>query len=208
MPKGRYATEKDGPFCGAKRANRSATCKNYAGFRTDHPGTGRCFKHGGNAGLRGSTQHGRYSKLEHRRVKEIMDTLTAMQDNAMDLIPEANLLRAMLIDYVNRYDEFVEALMAWYADPETKARPRRALDVTDAANLAESISRIIHRMHQITSEGAISLITFKRVTEMMGIIVAKYVKDEKLLEHISHEWQQLALDAKTAPLDHNQEDED
>lgn len=198
----RYANEKDGPFCGAQRTNRGGkTCKNYAGFRTDHPGTGRCFKHGGNLGQKATMAHGRYSALEHRRVKEIMDTLIQMQDNAMDLIPEANLLRAMLIDYVNRYDEFVEALMAWYADPETKARPRRSLDVTDAANLAESISRIIHRMHQITSEGAISLVTFKRVTEMMGIIVAKYVKDETLLEHISHEWDQLALDAKTAPLE-------
>lgn len=198
----RYSTEKDGPFCGAKRTNRSKTCKNYAGFRTEHPGVGRCFKHGGNTVKSGQVmQHGRYSKIEHKRVKEIMDDLALIHDNAMDLIPEVNLLRALLIDYINHYDEFVEALMAWYADPETKSRPRRVLDVADAATLVESISRVVHRMHQINSEGAVSLVTFKRVTEAMGIIMAKYVKDEKILEHISNEWANLALDAKTAPVD-------
>lgn len=195
--KRRLCSEKDGPFCGRMRAHGKGACKNYAGFKTDHPGEGACFKHGGRTA--NSLKHGRYSSVTHRQVRETLDTLTQMQEDAMDLIPEANLLRAMLIDYVNRYDEFVEALMAWYADPDNKMRPRRSLDITDAAGLAESISRIVHRMHQIQSEGAISLITFARVTEQMGITVARYVKDKKTLEQIQAEWQHLALDAKTPP---------
>lgn len=114
----------------------------------------------------------------------------------MDLIPEATVLRALTVDFINRYNEFQEALMAWYADPESNSRPRKIVDLSDAAHLIESISRIIHRMHQIQSEGAISLETFKRVTELMGIIVAKHVKDPVTLEKIESEWMSLALDAK------------
>jgi len=33
-------------LCGAKTQS-GGTCKNKAGFRTEHPGFGKCFKHGG-----------------------------------------------------------------------------------------------------------------------------------------------------------------
>ena len=184
-----------GPFCGAKRAGRDKTCKNPAGFRTDHHGTGRCFKHGGNV-HKVAAVHGRYSQLEYERVSEIMDRLEAIDENAMDLLPEVKLLRALLIDFINNYDKNQDALFAWLADPTNKARPRRLMDLQDAGQLVESISRVVHRLHQIQSEGAISLVTFKRVTEQMGIIVAKHVKDEKLLTRISDEWDALVLDAK------------
>src|SRR5919205_260646 len=36
----------DGDKCGAK-TQRGGKCKNRAGFRTDHPGFGSCFKHSG-----------------------------------------------------------------------------------------------------------------------------------------------------------------
>jgi hypothetical protein len=36
----------DGDKCGAKTQS-GGTCKNQAGFRTDHPGFGSCFKHSG-----------------------------------------------------------------------------------------------------------------------------------------------------------------
>jgi hypothetical protein len=36
----------DGDKCGAK-TQRGGKCKNRAGFRTDHPGYGSCFKHSG-----------------------------------------------------------------------------------------------------------------------------------------------------------------
>lgn len=204
---GHYATERDGPFCNRPRAHGRGPCKNYAGFRTDHPGEGPCFKHQG--GRRTNLKHGRYSIIQHRRVVEAMDQLIAIQDNALDLVPEITLLRALLIDYINRYDEFVEALMTWYAQPDVKSRPRRILDITDASGLVNTISQVVHRLHQINSEGAISLATFQRVTEHMGIIVARYVKDEKTLEQISAEWRNLAIDAKAPqPSTTEEEDED
>lgn len=117
----------------------------------------------------------------------------------MDLVPEVNLLRALTIDYINRYDTFVNALMAWYEDPESNSKPRRIMDISDASHLVESISRIVQRMHQIQAEGSISMETFKRVTENMGMIVARYVKDSLVLNRIEHDWMNLAMDAKAPP---------
>lgn len=199
-----FTRQDTGPFCDARRSFRQTggvvkRCKQPAGWRTDHPGVGRCKFHGGITSKQ--TKHGRYSTIKHKHVSGILDELEQVHDQVMDLAPETKLIRALLIDYVNRYDEFQEALMAWYADKESNTKPRRIMDISDAANLVESVSRVVHRMHQIESEGAISLVTFKRVTEQMGIIVAKHVKDERTLSHISEEWGLLALDAKTSPIE-------
>jgi hypothetical protein len=179
--------------CNAKRKD-GQPCRKPAGHSTVHPGSGRCIQH--DRGAEQHVKHGWYTKVKHARVREILQDLQDVEMNVMDLIPEATLLRAMTIDYVNRYEDFQAAIMAWYADPESTTRPRKILDISDAANLIEAISRIVARMHQIQSEGAISLETFKRVTEHMGVIVAKYTKDPETLNKIEAEWMDLALDAK------------
>lgn len=200
-----FTSARTGPFCGAKRFGREETCRNGAGFRTEHPGQGRCFKHGGNR----VTKSGRYAGIEHATVQERMDEIAAMETNVLDLEPEALLLRALIADYIDRYEDFVNALMAWYHAPDVKVKPRRILDISDASNLIESVSRIVERIHKIQSSGAISLATFARVTEQMGIIVANHVKDETVLNTIDTEWASLALDAKnprTTPTLEEEED--
>lgn len=190
-------TPAPGKKCGAPRRgiHKGKTCKQPAGARTKHLGVGRCSRHGGNA----TVKHGWYSAITHARIAGVLDELGKMEMNVMDLVPEANLLRAMTIDFVNQYDEFVEALLAWYADPAANQRPRKIMDISDASHLIESISRIVHRMHQIQSEGSISLDTFRRVTEHMGIIVAQHVPDPVVLNAIETAWMDLALDTKAAP---------
>ena len=47
-------------------------CKNAAGFKTDHPGEGRCVSHGGNLG-RGTTKTGRFSLLSHNKLAPRVD---------------------------------------------------------------------------------------------------------------------------------------
>src|SRR5436853_2892956 len=167
-----------GPFCDAKRTDGSGKlCKQPAGWMTSHPGQGRCKWHGG-ASSKSHLVHGRYSNLKNRRVAEIFEELAEHDTAILDLTPEIHLLRAMTVDFINRHDDFVEALMAWYADPDTNQRPRRAMDISDCVSLVEAISRVAYRMHQIQSEVSITLDTFRRVTERMGVIVAQQVADE------------------------------
>src|SRR5687768_14069600 len=84
-------------LCNGKRRN-GELCKKPAGAGTDHLGEGRCRRHGGLQSKR--VVHGWYSQVTHARIREVLVELAKMDMNAMDLIPEANLLRAMTIDYV------------------------------------------------------------------------------------------------------------
>ena len=146
-------------------------------------------------------KHGRYSMIQHEGLKEKLGQLEALEADVMDLAPEVQLLRALVIDYVERYQSFSEALIAWHADQSGKtSKPRKVMDITDAGNLIEKISRTVHRIHQIHSTGSITLDTFKRVVESMGIVVASYVREKQGLNSIEQEWSSLALEAKDPGL--------
>lgn len=194
-----------GPFCGAKRRRRDTVCKLPAGFRTDHPGQGRCYLHGGASKV---TSTGRYSKIIHHTLAEKLEELSLCEKNVMDLAPEAELLRTLVADYINRYDDFVDALLAWYADGDTNQKPRRIMDLADCARMIESISRVVYRIHQMQSQGAISMDTFRRVTETMGVIVARHVNDDDTLKKIEADWSTLALDARHPVLRDDTESDD
>lgn len=199
----------DGPFCGApcrNRADPNHHCRQPAGWRTDHPGQGHCNRHGGvlSSTRNAKLKTGRYSTIVHRTVRDAMDQMAQIETDVMDLVPEANLLRALTVDYINRYQEFSEALLAWYADSDpdadsdskSRTKPRKIMDLSDAGRLVEAISRVVARIHQVQSTGAISLETFRRVTEMMGVTVATHIRDESLLSAIESDWSSIALDAK------------
>jgi hypothetical protein len=139
----------------------------------------------------------RYQNVERHALRDLAARIAATEPDITDLSEELHLLRALLIQYINEYEKFIEALMAWYAEPDIKQKPRRIMDISDVSGLIESVSRIAERMHKIRSEGSIDLVTFQRVTEQMGIIVARLVKDPEILARIEAEWGVLALDAKT-----------
>ena len=185
-----------GPFCEAQLrslGHQQKTCRNPAGKWTDHPGQGRGYLHV----VRSVKKSGRYSTIDHERFREKLGKLEAIEQDVMDLVPEVQLLRTLVVDYVERYEAFHEALVAWHADQHGKtSKPRKILDISDAGNLIEKISRTVHRIHQIHSTGSITLDTFKRVVESMGIVVAKHVEDKALLDAIEIDWSQLALDPR------------
>lgn len=187
----RPASRRVGPFCGRIKKD-GKPCQNLAGYRTPHPGQGQCFKHGGNI----VRMNGRYSNVVHDSLREKLDQIANDEVALMDLAPEATLLRALTIDFVNRYELFSQALLKWYATNDASTKPRRIMDIADAGRLVEAISRVVHRMHQIQQEGAISLETFRRVTEMMGVVVTKHVTDPETLFKIEQEWAALPVDAK------------
>lgn len=145
---------------------------------------------------------GRYSHLEQKRIAGIMSELEKRDKNIMDLTPEVLLLRALLIDFVNRYDDFVEQLEAWYRARSLSQKagpppPSKIPDLADAKDLIEGVSRIVERIHKIEREGSISLDTFRRLVEEMGVIVSRHVADQKTLAKIERDWQHLAIEPKT-----------
>jgi hypothetical protein len=102
---------------GETRAKPHAICG--AKTRSGEPCTqkpmpnGRCKMHGGMSTGRPVT-HGRYAKINRPRVADLLEQ-NRQDANPLDITEELHLLRALVIDYVERYDEQTEALIAWHS---------------------------------------------------------------------------------------------
>jgi hypothetical protein len=98
-------------FCRGWNAKRKKYCSARAGSGTDHLGEGRCRHHRGNA----SVKSGRYSTITTRpRLKELLERFEADED-PLDLSREVTLLRALMVDLAERWDEMMEGNARWHA---------------------------------------------------------------------------------------------
>lgn len=175
--------------CGAR--NRSGgRCKKQAGWGTDHVGEGRCRLHGGATPIK----HGRYSKVSRPRIRELLVELDKDPD-PLNLVPEAQLIRALAMDFAERYEDLVEALLAWNLAEQRQAeeeertpRPQRLPSLHELTGVVEAASRVVERILRHRKETAITLETFNRVMRQMGVVVARHVTDAKALASIEREW--------------------
>ncbi|HEY5085931.1 MAG TPA: HGGxSTG domain-containing protein, partial [Gemmatimonadaceae bacterium] len=107
--------------CAAK--TRSGTpCRNAAGFKTDHVGQGRCRFHGGC----NPVKSGRYSKINRTRIRDLIEAHAA-DDAPLDTLPELAAARALFQDFLERYDENHDAVLAWYAQQRINPEQQEAL---------------------------------------------------------------------------------
>lgn len=99
------------PICGAQKRNKPGeVCTQPAGKNTPHEGNGRCWLHGGLTPVKS----GRWSKVTRRAITEIIEQLER-DDDPLDILPDLHMVRALLIDFVNRYKKNSEAVLAWHA---------------------------------------------------------------------------------------------
>lgn len=187
------------PVCGAQCVYKAVGtyCQSPAGFQTDHFGEGRCFRHGGKT----PCKSGRYSIVSRPTLRKWMGKLEKLDDDPMDLIPELQFLRAIVMDFIERYDEFTEALLGWYAsfkkNFQLAGRPKQVLDIADVSRIVGQIAYVVTRIQQMRQNGAITMKTFARVTEAMGVEVARHVKDGELLQAIEDGWNSIRIDPIT-----------
>lgn len=98
-------------YCRGWRPKAGAYCKRRAGSNTDHPGVGRCSRHDG-----GNRKHGRYSTVNHVRLKDLIEKFQSMSpEEALDIFPELAVARALLHDQLERFEAHSDALLAWHA---------------------------------------------------------------------------------------------
>lgn len=96
-------------YCRAWNEKRQKYCRQRSGAGTDHKGEGRCRHHKGNAPVK----HGRYSRIKRPRIRELLDDFE--NDPApLDLLPEVKLLRALVLDFIERWDELTELTFRWH----------------------------------------------------------------------------------------------
>ena len=165
--------------CGAARKQGEGPCGQKAGWGTDHPGAGRCKLHGGASPI----VHGRYSKVSAARLKlHVADQ--ASDPDPLSLFPELQLLRALTVDYINRYEEHTEALLAWHSSfgkpGAAPAKPRKVMDLIEAGKLLELTGRAVDRIQKQTTD-VTKHPTFLHVVREMGKHVLANVDNETRL---------------------------
>lgn len=106
------------PRCGAKTRRQGRTCANIAGLRTNHLGQGKCWLHGGASLIK----HGRYSSINRERLRDLIANHEKDAD-PLNILPEIAALRALFQDYIERYDDNTEALLAWHHSYEATRVP-------------------------------------------------------------------------------------
>ena len=190
-----------GPKCESPTKRTDYPCRNPAGFRTDHPGAGRCYLHGG----RSLVKHGKYRTIYDSTLGEAIERFEQDPD-ALSLFRELATLRALTERFIVRYEEFREQLDAWYEDwtlanPKGQPpRPPRLLDLYDARVLLDDVGKMVARIEKIRAQNAISQPEMIRLmTEMARVVDHVVSRDveagqaEAIKEEVRERWLQIRL---------------
>ncbi|HSR53819.1 MAG TPA: hypothetical protein VLV83_23580 [Acidobacteriota bacterium] len=178
------------------RTRSGGRCKKSAGWGTEHVGQGRCRLHGGSTPIK----NGLYSTIKNERIRELMEEMKDAPWKGLE--EDVRLCRALIRDFVERYEEYMEALVAWHESfhtGESAPKPKKVLDISAAVPLVEKMSKVIERAHKMETEGSISLTLFAYLMEQMGVIVAKHVTDPDALAAIERDWGELRADPRAKP---------
>ena len=189
------------PTCGAK-TRKGGVCKNKAGKGTDHPGEGRCKFHGGATPIK----TGRYSKINRPRIKELLEEF-ANDKEPFELLPEVQLLRALVQDYIERYDEITEALLAWhesFVNPEYAdySKPTKVMDIISAGTFIKQIGDLVEKIQKQKERKSVSFVDLHRVMGALGEEVVGAVLEvipdadlgARLIESIQSRWNSIRLE--------------
>ena len=181
---------RNGAKCGAKTRS-GGKCKQPAGLRTDHPGEGRCYLHGGMTPIKS----GRYSKVKRTALRELIEAHAGDPD-PLDVLPEIAAARALFQDFVERYDEWREAFLDWHASFSTgdgPKKPREVLDLADGVRHLSTIATIAQREKKLQLDNAISRSDLLRFLAEMTRVVEREVKDASTQKRIKDGWASLQL---------------
>src|SRR5678815_141457 len=161
--------------CGRK-ANDGHPCTNQKGYGTDHLGDGPCKYHGGCSPV------SVYTKLKRQLTVEALKQVEEMVEDPMDLRPEVQLLRAMVIEFHNRYEEFKAAILTfhnsfnpalteflasdsplvWAKARESlkltlsNQRPREVPDITNSSLIVDRVGKMVERIHKMKMDQALT----------------------------------------------------
>ena len=147
--------------CGAKK-RKSGTCRQPAGWGTDHPGEGRCKLHGG-ASVRGvdhpNFKTGLYSRYLPDAIQQKVQTF--LDADPLELISEMALLRALLAEYVGRFNGVTPT----------------ARDIALLADLTERVGKFSERINKMRNESALTGAEIAFLATRVADIVVKYIDD-------------------------------
>jgi len=141
---------------------------------------------------------GRYAdRLRHPAIAALMVEFENDPD-PMNLFSELAASRSLFVDYVNRYETYTEALLAWHeswqrGDDDKEVKPRQVLDISDSYRILAETTKIAERIKKMEFLDAIGKRDLGRVMGEMAKVVAKHVPDELIQEAIAREWREIRI---------------
>jgi hypothetical protein len=133
-------------------------------------------------------------------IRKIYEELREKDADPLDLEQDIILMRAVAIDYINRWSEFSDALISWYMDRRGKV-PDKILDLSQAATIVEQISRVAARLHTMRESTAINVAAVRLLQDKMAVVLLKHIKDADTLRAIAADWESIELDPKAVRSD-------
>lgn len=155
-------------ICGAHAKQTKQPCKYKAGFRTIHPGTGRCWLHGGATPKRKPTID------DLAPVYKDLAKQFANDSTVFDMRREIGIIRAAQEQSMTAYD----------ATPD-----KDKMDIEQhLAYLSVAASKIQERFYNITyaKQYAITIQQLEEIIVSILAILQREIKDEKLLEQLAY----------------------
>ena len=155
--------------CGAHNRDGSL-CQHPAGFRTDHPGEGKCYLHGGKT-PRGIQSphfvHGRASRYEESMRESLRERIEALrQFDPYSLEDELLLVRALLGEILDQDD----------GSPDEAKRERMMYRAT---SMIEQITRTVERMVKMRNDTAITAVEVGAIAMRFIDILVRYIPEPK-----------------------------
>jgi hypothetical protein len=181
-------------ICGAKRRKtEGGPCLHKAGKGTDHVGQGYCFLHTGAI----PTMHsgtGRYADVDRESTTELIQRFRD-DDAPLDIQDELAVMRSLIVEYINEYDELVAALKHWNkVELEEKgeaARPQKVPHIDRALEMLEKVANVAQKQQKLEQDDAISRRQLLRIMTHMGRVVDDLVTDAEVKEQIMEEWRNI-----------------
>lgn len=178
--------------CGG-RANDGNRCTNPKGAYTDHLGSGFCKFHGGNNKLT------IYNQLKQSGIREALEKVQASDADPLDLRPEIDLLRGIVIEFHDRYEEFKAGIIAfnhsytenmklllgsespldwakarsYLRESALLERPKEVIDITFCARLVDSVGKMAERMHKMKMDESLTPEMVKKYKEALVTAVVE-----------------------------------
>lgn len=164
--------------CGA-RTQAGHPCRNFKGYKTTHPGEGRCFLHGGaQANDKRKTAGGIYAVGENTRLQARIERHNKAGGDILDLRPELALARAILEEWVEDYPVLRTQLSDWHESYVGIFRTemnslRAALNGSDPNAAEQSLARLRDIIHAMPPKPprVPDLIDATKVLEQVGRLV-------------------------------------
>jgi hypothetical protein len=128
-------------------------------------------------------------------------------DDPLNLLPDLAKLRAIIVDFIERYDQHSSALIAWhesFGDPERTPKPTRIIDISAAGGLLVHVGKMVALIQKQKAEGSITMATLDDVMRQMGSALVQAAQETididdtrtKLLNLVESRWGNIRIDPR------------